>query len=192
MTAAAVCWQIPSKDVSFISLVCACIPYLHLLYALANYTNLQCVTAVHRSSAPSHSSHNKHPSHVVPSPLASQTPDSNCHFLCTSLNLQPPQPRSLDHQLHILSLHTPSFAYSSTLDAFDSAFLCLRLERPTSLNDTMKLAILLTLVTFMGLGLAAPTIHAADLDTTISNVFTRSSDTNCDECHEHRNNCLKV
>jgi hypothetical protein len=78
------------------------------------------------------------------------------------------------------------------LDAFDSAFLCLRLERPTSLNDTMKLAILLTLVTFMGLGLAAPTIHAADLDTTISNVFTRSSDTNCDECHEHRNNCLKV
>jgi hypothetical protein len=78
--------------------------------------------------------------------------------------------------LHILQLWTPSTALF---------FACVS-------NDTMKLAILLTLVTFMGLGLAAPTIHAADLDTTISNVFTRSSDTNCDECHEHRNNCLKV
>ncbi|KAF1976498.1 hypothetical protein BU23DRAFT_28233 [Bimuria novae-zelandiae CBS 107.79] len=51
----------------------------------------------------------------------------------------------------------------------------------------MKLAIMLTLLSLLGLGLAAPQIHEADFDTAVS--FDRNI--SCDECREHRDLCLK-
>ncbi|KAF2451035.1 hypothetical protein P171DRAFT_480080 [Karstenula rhodostoma CBS 690.94] len=55
----------------------------------------------------------------------------------------------------------------------------------------MKLTIFLTLLTLAGLGLAAPTVHETDRDIAISKLLSRSSATDCDECNEHRNNCLR-
>ncbi|KAF9730921.1 hypothetical protein PMIN06_005806 [Paraphaeosphaeria minitans] len=54
----------------------------------------------------------------------------------------------------------------------------------------MKL-ILFTVIVFVGRGLTAPTAHENDIDTAMSNIFSRTAATKCDECKEHRDNCLK-
>lgn len=160
--------------------------------SLANYTSLQCVTvAVHRSSAPFHWFHNKHPSssHLLHQPAKRLT--SICRFLIPDIQLL--QPRSLDHHLHILKSPHAFIAFFSALDAFhDAISLHLHLELSTSPNHIMKLTIFLTLLAFVGLGLAAPTVDDTDLDVVMSRISSRDSATKCDECKDHRDNCLKV
>ncbi|KAK7184532.1 hypothetical protein PSPO01_09566 [Paraphaeosphaeria sporulosa] len=55
----------------------------------------------------------------------------------------------------------------------------------------MKLAIFITVLTVVGLGLTAPSVHETNIDIAMSRIFSRSSGTKCDECKEHRDNCLK-